>query len=178
MPAGWLRSKYFYRDARHTELARTGWGGGGMVWGEIATGEERNYLTQIVRRFTGAFIGTEAEFNVSQLPVFEIPNDFRGWVLVTLQRMGCPSSGREKTVRIAVDGQACIVDWLPDDLMRMRFFYQDRRELPYGDPGHGGLIWGETGVVSVAGWRMKQFFVGSEAEYAVSKGLAPIPDAH
>ena len=67
MPSGWQWSRYFYRDPQHTRLLLTAWGGGGLVWSE-SSGEAHDSANQIVRRYTRAFIGTEAEFRQGGTP--------------------------------------------------------------------------------------------------------------
>jgi len=58
---GWANDDYFYYspDGRRRQLKVTGWGSGGMIWGQSNGKEMANGNEVIFERF---FVGTEEEF--------------------------------------------------------------------------------------------------------------------
>ncbi len=53
---GWAKDEYYYYNGTsRRELHSTGWGGGGMVWGEYTENKDGNYCS-------GFFVGTERQF--------------------------------------------------------------------------------------------------------------------
>ena len=98
--------------------------------------------------------------------IYEIPNAFVGWVVVT-ELSTCPTSTTDTegtTIAVRRDGTACAeVKPAPKSFYRRFYYVDDRgqriRELRATGWGKGGEIWGESAPSDGCEYR---FFVGSE----------------
>lgn len=63
---GWARDEYFYysSDGSLRELTNTGWGGGGIIWGEL-TGSQSSARGNANQIYEAFFVGTEDQFHRS-----------------------------------------------------------------------------------------------------------------
>jgi len=105
--------------------------------------------------------------------VYEIPENFRGWVLVQYKESGCPplpTVAGKLLFRVGENGTLCTNSEPEFGLATDEFFVSDRQRvaIPAGNPGEGGLIWNRTysecsltdGPVAT----FANFFVGTENE--------------
>jgi len=60
MEEGWAKDDYYYYSPSiQKEIKSTGWGGGGLVWGECTRSDPKVVGYNIIESF---FIGTEQQF--------------------------------------------------------------------------------------------------------------------
>jgi len=65
---GWAKDQYCYYAAQcKHDLKVTGWGGGGMIWGNF-NGQDFNGNHQVVQRYVQFFVGTEDEYKKHPKP--------------------------------------------------------------------------------------------------------------
>jgi hypothetical protein len=101
--------------------------------------------------------------------VFEVPEGFRGWILVEHDRPGCPPTPVEngkRVYRIPASGRLCVGDSIDYDSFAKDEFYfvgSSRTPIPEESPGHEGLL--RAGGVGGPGNRtFEHYFVGTEEE--------------
>ena len=112
--------------------------------------------------------------------LYEIPDGFRGWVLMEFKNPACPALERRDgkwVFRVGADGRLCTstspeTEWAVDKYF---FVGAERREIPHTGWGGGGLIWGAARgtcqVTAQAEHEFEKFFVGTETDF----GSAPRP---
>src|SRR5689334_8945304 len=101
--------------------------------------------------------------------VFEVPEGFRGWVLIEHDRPGCPATpveNQKRIYRIPASGRMCVRDSLEYGKFAKDEYYfvgSSRVPIPEESPGHEGLV--RAGGVGGPGSRIfEHFFVGTEQE--------------
>lgn len=110
--------------------------------------------------------------------LYEIPDGYRGWVVIQYEDRTCPPLTRRGVylvITIGQDGRTCTSDpfpqgWRPTDYQYVRSD-GSRTKIPVTVRGRGGLIWGGHYV-----WPASQgrFFVGTEDE--LESGSYPRPE--
>ncbi|MBV8518281.1 MAG: hypothetical protein JO197_12860 [Acidobacteria bacterium] len=98
--------------------------------------------------------------------IYEIPNGYEGWVLVTYDSRCVTSTTSKNGTEISVknNGTACATEKPAPKSFYRRFYYvnangQRVRELRATGWGRGGEIWNESSTVDGGEYR---FFVGRE----------------
>ena len=110
--------------------------------------------------------------------VYELPPEFRGWVVITLEKSDCPPPDVRDGVtyfQVGADGTACTSGTEPSGTYVAKYIYLDeaRTEVKATAWGAGGMIWGgSTAVFEESGRKrsLHRFFVGSEKEFRASPG--------
>lgn len=104
--------------------------------------------------------------------VYEIPENFRGWVRVDFDAQGCPALGvGQRAIRVPLNGRLCTSSKIEEGVGRDEFYLVGRvRKRIYEDaPADTRLVWGRSfGVERSSAGFSKSFmtlFVGSRQEY-------------
>ena len=131
-----------------------------------------------------ALVGMLAGCDKSRTPsIYEIPQDFKGWVLIEFGRSNCPPVPKRDgklIFHIDANGRLCTSSTMEYGWAKDTFYYvgKNRAEIPGTAPGLGGLIWGE-GNGSVQRGTVERsyqtFFIGTEDEFKHAPGH-PVPE--
>jgi len=117
--------------------------------------------------------------------VYEIPEGFRGWVLIEVENLACPMLPKRdgKLIFSLSDrGVLCTSSKLEEGWATDTYFFVGQSRTPIRNTGWGGggLIWGgsrgECEVTGKPAHSYESFFVGSEDEFK-SAPAAPEPEA-
>ena len=108
--------------------------------------------------------------------IFEVPEAYRGWLVIDVERPDCPPvdrDGRTITMRFDAQGRLCIRDSLPSGFVKRKYFLvspSSKKQIFWKDDDTS-MIWGETGVGeqtfkgTTARRRFMSFFVGTKEEF-------------
>jgi hypothetical protein len=106
--------------------------------------------------------------------IYLLPDSFRGWILIEYERPDCPPLAEHDGARyfdIPANGRYCTSATLESGWAHDRFYYgtaKGRRELPWREPGHGGMVWsGSTGTCSAGNGpavKFQQYLIEPEAD--------------
>jgi len=115
-----------------------------------------------------ALLNTACEKN--RLPcVYEIPEGFKGWVLIEHGKPECPPvpvEAGKRIYRVPSSGRLCVRDSIEYEKFAKDEYYfvgAARIAIPVAHSGHDGLVRGE-GVGGPEGHTFDHFFVGTERE--------------
>jgi len=108
--------------------------------------------------------------------VYEIPEQFRGWLLIEFAPAGCPPipvENGKRVFRFPPSGRLCLSGSEEYGVAKDEFYFvgTTTRVVPQSAPGGNGLLWG-GGNGSVGSRTFEHFFVGSEQEMAKQ----PLPE--
>lgn len=118
---------------------------------------------------------------ISRSSLYEIPEGYRGWVVIQYGDSSCPplkSEGIYLVVRFSPRGRACTSAPQPRGWTIDRHYYLDERgnrtALPLSHIGEGGMIWaGSSTNPPGVSFARHTFFVGTEDELQQSWHLRP-----
>ena len=105
--------------------------------------------------------------------VYEVPEGFKGWVLIRLERPECgplPLENGKFVFRIPTSGVLCTSSGLETGWAKDEYFFVGKARTPILSTGWGGGggVWlesnGQCGVGSRPAAVFAHFFIGSEAE--------------
>ena len=116
--------------------------------------------------------------------VWEVPNGYRGWVLIERANPRCKAAKltfASVVFEIDSSGHGCTSTALPKASQFLIFWeggtHGQGRELQSGYPGNGGQIWGfrdaEEGDEAGTFFTATEFFVGTEMEYRDAQKTRP-----
>lgn len=105
--------------------------------------------------------------------VYEMPADFRGWVIIEYSRSDgspIPVESGKRVFRIPASGYLCTSSPMEGGSAKDEWYLvgESRKEIHHTMRGGGGLVWaGHTGFVEKSGQparEYEEFFVGTEED--------------